>query len=112
LTALELLSEGHMACGFESGAVEVWTIPFASRSGVLASTREALQAFPLAHEARVTSIVVALGMGFRSHSGGGGVKAGRVILTTSADRTVVRWVSMAPGDNIRPLRRYCLSVEP
>lgn len=111
LTALELLSEGHMACGFDSGAVEVWSIPFTSRGGVLASTREAVQAFPRAHEAKVTSIVVSLGMGFRPQ-GGGRPKAGRVVLTTSADRTVIRWVSMAPGDSLRPVSRYCLSEEP
>ena len=111
LTALELLSEGHMACGFESGTVEVWSIPFTSRSGVLASTREAVQAFPLVHGAKVTSIVVSLGIGFHPR-GGGGMKAGRVVLTTSADRTIIRWVSMAPGDNIRPVNRYCLSQEP
>lgn len=111
LTALELLSEGHMACGFDSGAVEVWSIPFTSRGGVLASTREAVQAFPRAHGTKVTSIVVSFGMGFR-RQGDGGIKAGRVVLTTSADRTVVRWVSMAPGDNLRPVSRYCLSEEP
>lgn len=111
LTALELLSEGHMVCGFDSGAIEVWSIPFASRGGVLASTREAVQSFPLAHGATVTSIAVSIGMGFRAQAGGG-VKAGRVILTTSTDRTVVRWVFMTPGDSIRPLRRYCLSEEP
>lgn len=111
LTALELLSEGHMACGFASGAVEVWSVPFTSRGGVLASTREAVQAFPRAHEAKVTSIVVSVGIGFRPH-GGGGIKAGRVVLTTSVDRTVIRWASMAPGDNLRPVSRYCLSEEP
>ncbi|CAM9879335.1 unnamed protein product [Scytosiphon promiscuus] len=111
LTALELLSERHMACGFDSGAIEVWSIPFASRGRVLASTRQALQAFPLAHGARVTSITISLGVGFRPGSGTR-VKAGRVVLTTSVDRTVVRWVSMNPGDSIRPLNRYCLSEEP
>lgn len=111
LTALELLSEGNFVCGFDSGAVEIWSIPFTSCGGILASTREAVQVFPLAHGAKITSIAVSLGMGFRPQ-GGGGIKAGRVVLTTSADRTVIRWVSMAPGDNLRPVSRYCLSEEP
>ncbi|CAM9293181.1 unnamed protein product, partial [Hapterophycus canaliculatus] len=111
LTALELLSERHMACGFDTGAVEVWSIPFASRGGVLACTRQAVQAFPLAHGGKITSIVVSLGMGFRAQAGAA-VKAGRVVLTTSVDRTVVRWASTDPGDGIRPLGRYCLSEEP
>lgn len=111
LTTLELLSEGSMVCGFLSGAVEVWLIPFTARDGILATAREALQAFPSAHEGEVTSIAVSVGLRYRAQDGGG-EGAGRVILTTSADRTVVRWASTAPGDNMEPMARYCLSREP
>lgn len=111
LTALELLSEGSMVCGFLSGAVEVWLIPFAARDGFLATAREALQAFPSAHEGEVTSIAISVGLRYRAqYSGGEG--AGRVVLTTSADRTVVRWASTSPSDNMEPMARYCLSREP
>lgn len=111
LSTVELLSEKSIACGFSMGDVEVWAIPFKSRRGVLATTREAVQVFPLAHEAEVTSIAVSFGMRF-CLEGGGGENVGRVVLTTSVDRTIVRWASMAPGDRIFPMIRYCLSVEP
>lgn len=113
LTALELLSEAFMACGFQSGAVEVWSIPFSSRGGggVLATTREAAHTFPRAHGAKVTSIAVSFGLRFRAERGGPEA-AGRVVLTTSADHTVVRWVAMPPGSSMRPMNRYCLSTEP
>lgn len=111
LTALELLSERFMACGFHSGAIEVWPIPFDSRGIVLGVAREAVQAFPLAHNAKVTSIVVSLGLRCRLE-GGGSETAGRVVLTTSVDRTVVRWASIAPGESLKPMTRYCLSTEP
>lgn len=111
LTVLELLSEGFMACGLNSGTVEVWPIPLTSRCGVVATARKAVQAFPFVHGTKVTSITVSFGLRFRAGCGGS-VTAGRVVLTTSADHTVVRWVSMAPGDNIKPLSRYCLSMEP
>lgn len=113
LTALELLSEGSMVCGFLSGAVEVWLIPFTARDGILATTREALQAFPSTHEGEVTSIAVSVGLRYRAQdSGGEGV--GRVVLTTSADCSVVQWASTAPcpSDSMEPMARYCLSREP
>lgn len=111
LTALELLSERFIACGFHSGAVEVWPIPFNSRGAILAVAREAVQAFPLAHKAKVTSIAVSLGLRCRLE-GSGSDTTGRVVFTTSVDRTVVRWASIAPSDILKPMIRYCLSVEP
>lgn len=111
LTVMELLSERFMGCGFSSGAVEVWSVPFDCRGMVLATTHAAKEAFPWAHGAAVTSITVSIGL-CDPVLGGGDGSAGRAVLTTSADRTVIRWACSAPGDNLRPLRRYCLSSEP
>lgn len=112
LTAVELLSERFIVCGFFSGTVEVWAVPFDSRGAAsLATVRAAEQAFPRVHGARVISITVSLGLA-DPVSGGLDGSVGRTIFTTSADRTVVRWVSLAPGNSLKPLRRYCLSSEP
>lgn len=112
LTVVELLSERFIVCGFASGAVEVWAIPFDSRGAAsLATVRAAEQAFPKVHGATVTSITVSLGL---KDPGSGGLdgSVGRTVFTTSTDCTAVRWVSLAPGDSLKPLCRYCLSSEP
>lgn len=111
LTAVELLSERLLVCGFASGAVEVWPIPFDCRGGTsLATTRAATQVFSKTHEATVTSITLSLALTYPM-AGGGEASVGRCAFTTSADNTVVRWASLAPGNSLRPLRRYCLSSE-
>lgn len=112
LSTVELLSERLMVCGFASGTVEVWPVPFDRRgAATLATARVAKQVFPTIHGATITSMTVSLGLADLVTDGGDG-RMGRAIFTTSVDHTVVRWVSLAPEGNLTPLCRYCLSSEP